>query len=92
MNRPPTERLITWLKSCDVEPNASADIGASTATRESTSVSGYSVLKYSDLPLEVSLPEPERVGIDRLLGAVAVNRLRTATRPAMVIDVGTRLR
>ena len=47
------------------------------------------MLKYSDLPLEVSLPEPERVGIDRLLGAVAVNRLRTATRPAIVIDVGS---
>lgn len=42
-----------------------------------------------DLPLTVSLPRPDMVGIDRLLGAVAANRLRAADRPAVVIDLGT---
>jgi len=41
------------------------------------------------LALEVALPAVDRVGIDRLAAAVAVNRLRDAARPAIVIDVGT---
>jgi type III pantothenate kinase len=47
------------------------------------------VLTHHDLPLAVALPQPERVGIDRLLGAVAANRLRAAGRPAVIIGVGT---
>lgn len=44
---------------------------------------------WSDLPLAVNVPHPERVGIDRLLGAVAANRLRHPGRAAVVIHVGT---
>jgi type III pantothenate kinase len=39
--------------------------------------------------LEIRVEAPERVGIDRLMGALAVNRLRQRNRPAIVIDVGT---
>ncbi|MEX0937975.1 MAG: type III pantothenate kinase [Pirellulales bacterium] len=46
-------------------------------------------LHVADLPLVVALDEPERVGIDRLLAAVAVNRLRSQRRPAVVIDLGS---
>jgi type III pantothenate kinase len=41
------------------------------------------------LPLEIKVPKPEGVGIDRLLDAVAVNALREAGRPAVVIDAGS---
>ncbi|MBX3439656.1 MAG: type III pantothenate kinase [Planctomycetaceae bacterium] len=41
------------------------------------------------LPIEIDLDQPERVGIDRLLDAVAANVLRSAGVPAIVIDVGT---
>ena len=41
------------------------------------------------LPLEVRVPEPEKVGIDRLAGAVAANRLRRPDKPAVVVDLGT---
>ncbi len=46
-------------------------------------------LSHHDLPLAVRVPEPDRVGIDRLLGAVAANRLRDRERPAIVIDLGS---
>lgn len=46
------------------------------------------LLGHSDLPLRVNLPRPEQAGIDRLLGAVAANRLR-GSRPAIVVDLGT---
>lgn len=39
--------------------------------------------------LEVRLPEPNKVGIDRLLNAVAVNRLRAQGQRAIVIGSGT---
>ncbi|MFM8252911.1 MAG: type III pantothenate kinase [Planctomycetota bacterium] len=49
-------------------------------------------LTYRDLALTVAVDYPERVGMDRLLTAVAANRLRQADRPAIVIDAGTALK
>ena len=43
----------------------------------------------SELPITVDVDQPERVGIDRLLNAVAANVLRRPGQPAIVIDVGT---
>ncbi|MEX0865849.1 MAG: type III pantothenate kinase, partial [Pirellulales bacterium] len=37
----------------------------------------------------IALAAPEKVGIDRLLGAVAANHLRAADQPAIAIDVGS---
>ena len=42
-----------------------------------------------NLPLTVQLELPDMVGIDRLINAVAVNCLREANRPAVIVDVGT---
>ena len=47
------------------------------------------VTSYKQLPIEVEVDHPEKVGIDRLLGAVAANRLRTPGRAAVTVDVGT---
>jgi type III pantothenate kinase len=44
---------------------------------------------HRQLPLHVQAEAPERVGIDRLLNAVAVNRRRPADRPAVIIDAGS---
>lgn len=41
------------------------------------------------IPLTIDVDVPEKVGIDRLLNAVAANVLRPANRPAIVIDTGT---
>jgi type III pantothenate kinase len=48
-----------------------------------------SMLAADDLPLVVRLARPDMVGVDRLLDAVAANRLRTPQRPAVVVDVGS---
>jgi type III pantothenate kinase len=47
------------------------------------------VLFAADLPLVVDVPLPDAVGIDRLADAVAVNKIRTAGRPAIAIDFGS---
>jgi type III pantothenate kinase len=46
-------------------------------------------LTHGDLPITADVEHPDRVGIDRLAGAVAANRLRDPQRPAIVIGVGT---
>ena len=47
------------------------------------------VLSVADLPIEVRVDEPEKVGIDRLLSAMAANRLRKGGRSAVVVSLGT---
>lgn len=47
------------------------------------------VANTDDFPLAIRVDEPRRVGIDRLLNAVAVNVLRHSNRPAVVVDSGT---
>ncbi|HEV3341649.1 MAG TPA: type III pantothenate kinase [Pirellulales bacterium] len=47
------------------------------------------MLASGDLPLAVSLPRPDMVGIDRLLAALAANRVRPQDRPAIVVNLGT---
>jgi type III pantothenate kinase len=47
------------------------------------------LLACGDLPLVVRLERPDMVGIDRLVDAVAVNRLRAASQPAVIVDVGS---
>jgi len=47
------------------------------------------LLSAGDLPLQVRLERPDMVGIDRLVDAVAVNRLRKPNVPAVIVDVGS---
>lgn len=46
-------------------------------------------LNLVDVPLVVEVDAPERVGMDRLMGAVAADRLRPKDRAAIVVDLGT---
>jgi type III pantothenate kinase len=46
-------------------------------------------LTYSELPIDVRVPQPHRVGIDRVAAAAAANQLRAAGRAAVVVDHGT---
>ena len=46
-------------------------------------------ITFEHVPIEKRVDHPERVGIDRLLNAVAANRLRQPERPAIVVDCGT---
>ena len=47
------------------------------------------VLSFEDLPLTIDVASPERVGMDRLAAAVAVNQLRSPKHPALVVDCGS---
>jgi len=47
------------------------------------------VLRHLDVPLAIEVERPETVGMDRLMAAVAVNRLRGPQRGAIVVDAGT---
>jgi type III pantothenate kinase len=47
------------------------------------------LLGYQDLPIEVHVDFPERVGLDRLAAAVAANVIRATNRPAIVIGAGS---
>ena len=57
--------------------------------RETRMEEPVTILASTDLPLTVRLPNPDKVGVDRLLDAVAANRLRTPGHPAVIVDVGT---
>jgi type III pantothenate kinase len=45
-----------------------------------------------EVPLRLEVDLPERVGTDRLMAALAANRLRRAGRAAIVIDLGTAIK
>lgn len=49
----------------------------------------FVVQDYSVIPVTMEVDFPDKVGLDRLLSAVAANALRPADRAAIVIDSGT---
>jgi type III pantothenate kinase len=51
----------------------------------------YSIRKitFQDVLLAIRVDEPARVGIDRLLAALAADRLRQPDHPAIIVDMGT---
>jgi type III pantothenate kinase len=57
--------------------------------RERFPQADYRALTLADLPLQVNVDQPERVGVDRLAAAVAANALRDPARAAVVVDSGT---
>jgi pantothenate kinase type III len=46
-------------------------------------------LAHDDIPVQANVKEPSRVGMDRLLNALAANRVRHPDRSAIVVDIGT---
>ena len=89
VNRAPTEKLTAWLREGGYnEFDVLKRLGGGESERRRER-GGYCVLRHLDLPLAVELAQPDRVGIDRLVGAVAANHVRTAGRPAVIIGVGT---
>lgn len=90
------DELIAWLKPWDaaavgwwigsVQRTVASQLVTWLRDRQATHIS---LLAAGDLPLAVSLPRPDMVGIDRLLSAVGANRLRPPNTPALVVDLGT---
>ena len=95
--QPEFDRLDSWLSELPAG-KASWWIGTvnrPTSTRLIDWLRGerpeddITMLASGDLPLRVSLERADMVGIDRLLDAVAANRLRSTGRAAVVVDVGS---
>ncbi len=80
------EPLFSWYLASVNRPAASRLIDWLRRHRPDDCVT---LLSAGDLPLDVRLERPDMVGIDRLVDAVAVNRLRRPGRPAVIVDVGT---
>lgn len=80
------DRAAAWWIGSVNRPAATRLIGWLREHRPSDSIA---LVAAGDLPLAVALPRPDMVGIDRLLDALAANRLRGPGRPAVVVDVGT---
>ena len=51
----------------------------------------WTVIRHSDIPLQVNVDQPTNVGVDRLLAALAAHQLFGQGRDAIVIDCGTAL-
>jgi type III pantothenate kinase len=45
--------------------------------------------RHTQLPIRLNVDEPDRVGLDRLFGAVAARAMAPPTVPAITVDVGT---
>lgn len=96
-DEPQLDDLASWLKDLAGEklPWYLASVNRPGATRlidwlrEHRPADEVALLSAGDLPLTVRLDRPDMVGIDRLVDAVAVNRLRESGQAAVIVDVGT---
>ncbi|MCE5303056.1 MAG: type III pantothenate kinase [Planctomycetaceae bacterium] len=79
------KELVWWIASVN-RPAASRWIDWLHDHRPKDRVA---LLVSSDLPLDVRVERPDMVGVDRLVDAVAVNRVRAVGRPAVIVDVGS---
>jgi type III pantothenate kinase len=95
--QPDLDRLATWLDDLPAKLFSwyLASVNRPAATRLIDWLRKHrpddqaTLLSAADLPLEVRLERPDMVGIDRLIDAAAVNRVREPRRTAVIVDVGT---
>jgi type III pantothenate kinase len=80
----------TWLIA-SVHRAAAAQLTSALKhfARQANIEARFRMLTYRDVPLPIRVDAPERVGIDRLIAALAANRLRQPDRAAIIIDLGT---
>jgi type III pantothenate kinase len=85
--------LNRWLQ--DVPPNTPwwlASVNRPAAARLTEWIGKkwpLRTLADTDLPITAAVARPDHVGIDRLAGALAANRLRDPNRPAIIVHVGS---
>ena len=84
-------RLTTsnWLPAAIAGSNPTGVDRLKSAWPNSLGPAPRTIANTDDFPLPIRVEEPRRVGIDRLLNAVAVNELRSENRPAVIVDSGT---
>lgn len=88
---------IPWTTLAGWQPEGAAVAGSNPRAVErvleewpTTEIPSPLVVRdYSSISISLDVDSPEKVGLDRLLNAVAANRLRPQSCPAIVIDSGT---
>lgn len=90
------DRIVEWLgaERLPLVPWWIGSVQRSVASKlivwlRDRGVDRITLLAASDLPLTVELPRPDMVGIDRLLAALAANRVRPQNTPVVVVSLGT---
>ena len=87
----PWETLTSWTPEGTI-------IAGSTPQAVERVLSGWHATGLSEprvirdrsvIPVSLAVDSPEKVGLDRLLNAVAANALRPRSRPAIIVDSGT---
>lgn len=81
--------MTNWLPPAIAGSNPNGVERLKSAWPSSLGQAPQTIANTDDFPLTIRVDEPRRVGIDRLLNAVAVNELLLASRPAVIIDSGT---
>lgn len=86
-------RLCDWLESLGISsgPVAIASVSRPSDAALAELLEGFSIAQLTSetAPIELRVDEPSQIGVDRVMAAVAANRLRHAEKPAIVIDIGT---
>jgi type III pantothenate kinase len=96
----PSEDASAWLKQWhdwQVQPSHEwiiagvqpARIQAIMAWLKERTASVHLLKSHQELPIQIEVEHPEKVGMDRLLNAVAANRRRQDNVAAILIDAGT---
>jgi len=95
------ENLAEWLRGAAAGPAVVlvASVHAAAAARLEATIAELSATRrhplrqrritHAELPIDVRLDEPHRVGIDRLAGAAAAAYLKQPGQAAIVVDCGT---
>jgi type III pantothenate kinase len=88
------DSLLTWLPDADtawcvasVHRGAEQQLAAWVARRRPADT--YHRLSNDELPIQTRVSSRPHVGADRLLAAVAVNRVRTPNQISIVVDAGS---
>ena len=84
-------RLAEWLEGVGDARVVVASVSRSAHAALAGAWAGRDLrrLVSETAPIALRVDEPERIGVDRVMAAVAANRLRRADKPAIVVDVGT---
>lgn len=92
--RTPLEVLVDWLPAgravwCVASVSRPVEARLAEWVADQRPADDYLRLTNDLLPIEIRVEQPERVGTDRLLAALAAASLGTNDRPAIVIDAGS---
>jgi len=81
-----TDATLPWY-TVSVHRSALASLAA--FSKIEPRVRSFVAFDHQKLPIEIAIPAPEKIGLDRLAAAVAANHMRQKDRPAIVVDAGT---